>query len=108
MTHKGTATFIAQRASAVLLIPLALWFLLSAAARVGEPFGVWRAFIASPLNAFLLALLLIVAGFHMRLGMNEIIDDYAGGARGVFKILNLLATLGAVALGLYALYVLAA
>jgi succinate dehydrogenase / fumarate reductase membrane anchor subunit len=108
MTHKGTSTFIAQRASAVLLIPLTLWFLFAAGARIGEPYAVWRAFFGEPLNAFFAALLLVVAGFHMRLGMNEIVDDYAGASRGVFKLLNLLATLSAVALGLMALYRLAA
>jgi hypothetical protein len=39
--------------------------------------------------------------------MNEIIDDYADkGFRGVFKLLNLFASLGAAALGLWSLYVL--
>jgi succinate dehydrogenase hydrophobic anchor subunit len=43
----------------------------------------------------------------MRIGLNEIIDDYIGsGARGVCKLLNLFACLGAAALGVWSLYVL--
>lgn len=107
MTHKGTATFIAQRASAALLAPLVVWFLYGALAHAGSSYDEMRAWIAAPLNAAFMGLLILVGALHMRIGVNDIIDDYIdSGARGVFKLLNLLASLGGAALGLWSLYVL--
>lgn len=107
MTHKGTATFIAQRASAALLAPLVIWFLWGAVAHAGASYEEVRAWIAAPLNAGLMAVLILAGSLHMRIGLDEIIDDYIdSGARGVFKLLNLLASLGAAALGLWSLFVL--
>jgi succinate dehydrogenase / fumarate reductase membrane anchor subunit len=109
MTHKGTAAFIAQRASAVLLLPLVAWFLAGAVANAGASFEEMRAWIGAPFNAAMMGLLILIGAFHMRIGLNEIIDDYADrGFRGVFKLLNLFASLGAAALGLWSLYVLSA
>ncbi len=107
MKHKGTATFVAQRASAVLLLPLMIWFLAGAVAHAGASYEEMRAWLSSPLNAGFLGLLIVIGAFHMRIGLNEIIDDYIGsGARGVCKLLNLFACLGAAALGVWSLYVL--
>jgi len=109
MTHKGTSTFIAQRASATVLLPLAFWFLYGAVSHAGASLEEVRAWIAMPANAAILGLLILAGAFHMRIGMNEIIDDYIdSGARGVFKLLNLFACGGAAALGLLSLYVLIA
>lgn len=106
MTHKGTATFIAQRASAAFLLPLVVWFLWGAVAHAGATYEEMRAWISAPMNAVLMGLLILIGALHMRIGMNEIIDDYVGsGTRGVFKLLNLFASLGAAAFGLWSLYV---
>jgi succinate dehydrogenase / fumarate reductase membrane anchor subunit len=107
MKHKGTANFVAQRASAVLLLPLMVWFLAGAVAHAGASYEEMHAWLASPFNAVCLGLLIVIGAFHMRIGLNEIIDDYIGsGARGVCKLLNLFACLGAAALGVWSLYVL--
>lgn len=109
MTHKGTATFIAQRTSAVVLLPLAVWFLAGAIAQAGSSYEEMRAWLATPLNAMLMGALILSGAFHMRIGVNEIIDDYApAGARGLWKLLNFLAAAGAAALALYSLFVIAA
>ena len=108
MTHKGTATFIAQRLTAVLLLPLVLWFIFAMTRQAGASLDEMRAFIASPLPAVMLALLFLVGAAHMRIGVNEIIDDYAhGGLKGVFKVLNFFASFGAAALGLWGVATLA-
>ena len=104
MTHKGTASFIAQRTSAVLLLPLLVWFLAGVVATAGSSQAEMRAWLSLPVNAILMFLLVAIGAFHMRIGMNEIIDDYAhGGLRGVWKILNLFACFGAVAATAFAL-----
>ena len=109
MTHKGTATFIAQRTSAVILLPLSIWFLAGAIAQSGSSFAEMRAWLATPLNAVLMGALILAGAFHMRIGVNEIIDDYSPpGARGMWKLLNLFAAAGTAALALYSLFVIAA
>lgn len=109
MTHKGTATFIAQRASAVLLLPLIVWFLAGAVAHAGSSYEEMRAWLSAPFNAIAIGLLVLIGAFHMRIGVNEIIDDYADkGFRGVWKLLNLFASIGAAALALWSLYGLSA
>ena len=106
-THKGTATFIAQRLTAALLLPLVIWFVWSTVRLSGAGIDEARAFIAAPFNAAMFALVFVLSALHMRIGMNEIIDDYAhGGLRGVYKILNLFAALGAAALGLFGVFAL--
>ncbi len=109
MTHKGTATFIAQRTSAVILLPLAVWFLAGAVAHAGSTYEEMRAWLATPLNAVLMGALILTGAFHMRIGVNEIIDDYSpAGARGMWKLLNLFVAVGAAALAVYSLITIAA
>lgn len=109
MTHKGTATFIAQRTSAVILLPLAIWFLVGAIANAGSSYDEMRAWLGTPLNAALMGALVVTGAFHMRIGVNEIIDDYApAGARGMWKLLNLLVAVFAAALAVYSVINIAA
>lgn len=109
MTHKGTATFIVQRASGALLLPLFVWFLWSAVVHAGGSYEETRAWLAAPAAAIPMGLLILIGAMHMRVGLNEIIDDYIGsGANGLLKLLNLFACGGGAGLGLYALYSIAA
>ena len=109
MRHKGTANFIALRASSVLLLPLVGWFLWGAVAHTGASYAEMRGWLSAPITAVLMGLLIVIGAFHMRIGMNEIIDDYAhGGFRGVWKLLNLFVCLGAATLGVWSLIVLSA
>lgn len=109
MTHKGTATFIAQRTSAVILLPLVIWFLAGAVTHAGSSYDEMRAWLTNPVTAILMGALILTGAFHMRIGLNEIIDDYIGaGARGILKLLNLFAAAGAAGLAVYSLFVIAA
>jgi len=109
MTHKGTATFIAQRASAVILLPLTLWFLAGAIAHAGASYEEVRAWLAAPINAALMGLFILTGAFHMRIGVNEIIDDYiSAGARGLWKLLNAFTASAVAGVALYSLVKLAA
>ncbi|WP_072280827.1 succinate dehydrogenase, hydrophobic membrane anchor protein [Rappaport israeli] len=73
----GTGHFIYQRASALTLIPLALYFLyalfrLATAHHLGEV----HSFFANPFNSAL-ALAFVLAGFyHGALGAQVVIEDY--------------------------------
>ncbi|MGE0408295.1 MAG: succinate dehydrogenase, hydrophobic membrane anchor protein [Amphiplicatus sp.] len=108
MTRRSTRNFIAQRASAVLLLPLVVWFLWSLAAHAGAAPAEMRAYLSAPLNAALFAFFVVLAAFHMRIGLAEIIEDYVhSGAKGVLLTVNWLVALGVAAAALYSLYLLA-
>lgn len=105
--HKGTSTFIIQRATAAVLIPLAIWFLISVVSHLGANYMVARDWAAQPLNAGLLALFITIGALHMRIGMHEIIADYIhGGLKSVLSILNWIVALGLIAGALWSLYTL--
>jgi succinate dehydrogenase / fumarate reductase membrane anchor subunit len=88
-THKGTATFIAQRASAVALIPLVIWFLVGAVGLAGADYAAARAFAAEPVNAIALAAFIALSAYHMRIGVAEVIADYIhGGLKSVLSGVN--------------------
>jgi succinate dehydrogenase / fumarate reductase membrane anchor subunit len=53
--------------SAVALIPLSIWFLLSALSLVGGNLAEVLVFMAEPLNAILMFLFLFAALYHMTL-----------------------------------------
>jgi succinate dehydrogenase / fumarate reductase membrane anchor subunit len=74
--HSGTEHFAKQRATAVALVPLAIWFVVSALSLIGGERSDAVAFFAQPLNAILMALFVIAAMMHMTLGIQMIIEDY--------------------------------
>lgn len=75
--HAGTGHFIAQRFTAIALIVLGVWFALAAALTMPAPsYEAARVFLASPLNALGVILLIVIAFYHMALGMQEVILDY--------------------------------
>ena len=72
-----------QRVTAILLVPLVLWFAYSMAALTGQPYPVYHLWVSGTLNAFLLGVLLLVVFRHAQLGLEEVIQDYvhAPGAK---------------------------
>ncbi|WP_428407523.1 succinate dehydrogenase, hydrophobic membrane anchor protein [Hyphococcus sp.] len=105
--HKGTSTFIIQRATAALMIPLVLWFLIGMVSHLGAGYEAARVWAAHPLNAGLLAALFVIGAIHMRIGMAEVIADYIhGGLKSVLNLINWLCALGLAAAALFAVYTL--
>lgn len=74
--REGVAHWWAQRVSAILLLPLSIWFLCCAAPMVGAGYPDARVFLAQPLNAFLLMALVLSVLYHGMLGMQVVIEDY--------------------------------
>lgn len=73
----GTGHFIAQRVTSMALAVLAPWFTVAAALAMRD--GDYRSvldFIAEPINAIGLILLVVIGLYHMSLGMQEVILDY--------------------------------
>jgi succinate dehydrogenase / fumarate reductase membrane anchor subunit len=72
----GVHHWFAQRASAVLLIFLVGWLVYAMVALAGEGYSTAREFVAQPLNAALLILLLVTLLYHAMLGLQVVFEDY--------------------------------
>jgi succinate dehydrogenase / fumarate reductase, membrane anchor subunit len=101
---QGTGHFIGQRVSAIALLVLGLWFLVSVVLEMRSP-GYASAidFLSTPLNAVGVVLLIVAAFYHMRIGMQEIIEDYIH-KHATKAVLLLLNTLVLIALGAGAIF----
>lgn len=93
----GTDHHIRQRVSAIALVFLIPWFLYAVIAASRSGFDGATAWLAQPWNAILMILTLGAAFFHMRLGMQVVIEDYIGKA-GMKQGLLILNTFACVAL----------
>jgi succinate dehydrogenase / fumarate reductase membrane anchor subunit len=74
--QSGTDHFWEQRITAALNLLLLVFVIYSAIRLAGEPLDVVRGYFASPFVAVLAALFALSSAYHMRLGMQVIIEDY--------------------------------
>lgn len=65
-----------QRLTAIALVPLVLWFSFSLISYAGADYEVVREWIASPLVAVLLIVLIASVFFHAQLGLQVVLEDY--------------------------------
>jgi succinate dehydrogenase / fumarate reductase membrane anchor subunit len=72
----GTSHWWAQRLTAIALIPLTLWFVASVISLTGADVLAVKAWIASPLVAVLLIVLIAATFHHAQLGVQVVIEDY--------------------------------
>jgi succinate dehydrogenase / fumarate reductase membrane anchor subunit len=75
----GTAHWWAQRLTAIALVPLAVWFVLSLLAHLGAPHAAVAHWIGRPVNAVLLLALIVALFHHLHLGLQVVIEDYIPG-----------------------------
>jgi len=73
----GTHHWWMQRVTSAALLPLTLWFAISAASLAGAPYEVTVAWIAKPWHAVLLLASIGLAFHHTAAGMQVILEDYA-------------------------------
>lgn len=74
--RKGVGSWLLQRAAAVVLVPLTVWFVASLIAHTGSDHAALIVWLHSPLNAVLMTLLLVVLFWHTALGLGVVIKDY--------------------------------
>lgn len=75
----GTEHFWVQRLTAVANIPLAIFFIASVVALVGADYETVKAYLSMPIVSIMFLLLIGSGIYHMRLGMQVIIEDYVDG-----------------------------
>ena len=93
---EGVGHFWQQRVSAIALIPLVLWFAWSVFAHAGDDYIDARTWLSQPLTSIFMLLLIGAGCFHMRLGLQVVIEDYIHGEGGriALVILNNLFSIG--------------
>ena len=72
----GVAHWWFQRVTAVVLVPLVIWFAISLIAMTGQGHAAVVEWFSNPLNAALMILLLLAAFWHGALGLQVVIEDY--------------------------------
>jgi len=73
---EGVHHWIAQRLTAIALVPLLLWFVYALICIAGADYADAVAWVSSPLNTAMLVLLVIAMFYHGTLGIQVIIEDY--------------------------------
>ncbi|NNE38118.1 MAG: succinate dehydrogenase, hydrophobic membrane anchor protein [Gammaproteobacteria bacterium] len=73
---QGTEHFWHQRLTAVILVPLTLWFTTSLFLMSAMDYNAMITWISSPINTVLLLVFIISAYYHAMLGVRVVIEDY--------------------------------
>ena len=86
----GTDHFWKVRTTSVALVPLVLFYIVFLIMYVGRPYAEVVDALANPFVAAINALMVLATVIHMRLGMEEVIQDYVHneGMKVVLLILN--------------------
>lgn len=74
--HHGADHWLHQKITAIANVPLVIWLVYSIVDLKGASYGEFTAWLAAPLNAVLMILLLISTLYHARLGTQVVIEDY--------------------------------
>ena len=73
---KASRKWIMQRASALIIAPLIVWFLLSLISLSTSDYNSVINFFNKPLIVSLTIILLVAGFFHAKIGLSEIFEDY--------------------------------
>ena len=72
----GLGHWWVQRLTAIALVPLVLWFVVSIIALAGQDRGHVLSWLQSPFHGVVLSLFLITSLYHANLGLQTIFEDY--------------------------------
>jgi succinate dehydrogenase / fumarate reductase membrane anchor subunit len=73
---EGVSHWWAQRVTAIALVPLALWFVMSVIGLVGADYGTVSEWLQAPVQSALMVLFLVALFYHAQLGLQVVVEDY--------------------------------
>ena len=76
---EGVEHWWRQRTTALLLVPLTLWFVIAVIGLAGADRAAMVAWMHNPMAAVLMILLIAVSFYHAALGLQVVIEDYIHG-----------------------------
>ena len=68
--------WVAQRLTAVILVPFCLWFIFTLANMSGMDHATVNTWIKSPWHSVLLILFILMLFYHAQLGLQVVVEDY--------------------------------
>lgn len=74
--HEGVDHWMKQKITAIANIPLILWLVWSIVKLQGATYDIFTAWLAEPVNAILMILVVISILYHAKLGSQVIVEDY--------------------------------
>lgn len=101
--HSGTGHFWWQRLTAVANVPLVIAFVVILVSLFGRNQAAAQQILGTPVVALIMLLFIVSITYHMRLGMQVVIEDYVHG-EFVRPLLIMLNTFFTVTVGLAAAY----
>jgi succinate dehydrogenase / fumarate reductase membrane anchor subunit len=72
----GARPWWRERVSAIVLLPLMVWFVASIVFHMGSDYAVTIAWLRTPLASICMVLMLIALFYHTALGLTVVIEDY--------------------------------
>ena len=108
--RRGSGAWIAERVTAIALVPLTLWFIASIISLEGATRAGMIVWLHAPVPLVLILCLIIATFWHMELGLRVVVEDYVQNdavriamllvQRGVCIVAALLCIVAALRLGL--------
>lgn len=86
-SHTGTHHFWEQRLSAIALLILAPFFVITLSNHLGEGYDAVRAAYGRPINAIIAVAFILTAFLHLFQGLQVVIEDYVHGRLGMITII---------------------
>lgn len=80
VAHNNVVAWLAERATAIVLLPLSVWLVAAVIAHTGNDYAAFLLWMRSPITTILMVLLLITLFHHTALGLQVVIEDYVHGA----------------------------
>jgi succinate dehydrogenase / fumarate reductase, membrane anchor subunit len=73
---EGVEHWWMQRLTAIVMVPLAIWFVIAAIGLIGADRAAMVVWMHNPMAAMLMILLIIAMLYHLALGLQVVIEDY--------------------------------
>ena len=100
---EGAGHWWSQRVSSVGLLLLAPWFLISLLVLGDLAYVHLVSWMAKPLNAVLLCLLVVTLAYHAQLGLQVVVEDYVP-SKGTRMVIMLLINFGLLMVGVLGVF----